>query len=394
MAPVVDAAPAGAKAPLWLLALLTFSGTLAMHIFVPALTIAAADLGATASAMQMTISLYIAGLAVGQLIYGPLSDRFGRRPVLMAGLSLYTLAGLAAAFAPDAQSLIAARLFQAFGGCAGLVLGRALVRDTAGNMDAAKRMALMNLMVTIGPGVAPMVGGAVAGTIGWRAIFWLLCGLGVANFLLTWRMVPETVKPVAGGGAAVIRNYGRLLVSPAFLGYAVGGACATTSMYAYVAAAPFLFVQQLGRPAFEVGIYLAVLVFGIWIGSIAASVLVSRLSPRAMLFYGNGLSTLAAFGLLGIVFAGALSVPLVVGLMILFTLGMGVASPAAMTRAISVNAAAVGSASGLYGSIQMGVGALCAALASIGPSPVLAAALVLAGACVVAQVAFYRAARS
>ncbi len=118
-------------APLWLLALMTFSGTLAMHIFVPALPIAAEGLHAKPGTMQLTVSLYIVGLAVGQLFYGPLSDRFGRRPVLMGGLALYAAAGLAAALAPNALMLIAARLLQAFGGCAGLVLGRAIVRDTA-----------------------------------------------------------------------------------------------------------------------------------------------------------------------------------------------------------------------------------------------------------------------
>ena len=143
------------NAPLWLLTLITFSGTLAMHIFVPALPEAARDLGASIGGMQMTVSVYIFGLAVGQLAYGPLSDRFGRRPVLMAGLVLYALAGLAAAFAPDVHSLIVARLLQALGGCAGLVIGRAIVRDTALPQEAARRLAMMNLMVAIGPGAAP-----------------------------------------------------------------------------------------------------------------------------------------------------------------------------------------------------------------------------------------------
>ncbi|WP_421446555.1 MFS transporter, partial [Agrobacterium tumefaciens] len=118
--------------------------------FVPALALASADLQASSSAMQMTVSLYILGLALGQLVYGPLADRFGRRPILMVGLSIYTVAGVVAMVAPDAYSLIAARLFQALGGCAGLVLGRAMVRDTAMPAQAAKRLALMNLMVTLG----------------------------------------------------------------------------------------------------------------------------------------------------------------------------------------------------------------------------------------------------
>ncbi|MFL5289556.1 MAG: MFS transporter [Rhodopila sp.] len=119
------------RAPLWLLALITFSGTMAMHIFVPALPFAAADLGATPAAVQLTLSFYVAGLALGQLVYGPVSDHFGRRPVLIVGMAVYALAGLAAMLAPTIHTLIAARLFQALGGCAGLVLGRAIVRDTA-----------------------------------------------------------------------------------------------------------------------------------------------------------------------------------------------------------------------------------------------------------------------
>jgi DHA1 family bicyclomycin/chloramphenicol resistance-like MFS transporter len=123
--------PEPVSPPLWLLAVITFSGTLAMHIFVPALPMAALGLGASSAQMQLTISFYILGLAVGQLFYGPVSDRFGRRPVLLAGLFLYVSASLAALFSANVQMLIGARLLQALGGCAGLVIGRAMVRDTA-----------------------------------------------------------------------------------------------------------------------------------------------------------------------------------------------------------------------------------------------------------------------
>jgi MFS transporter, DHA1 family, multidrug resistance protein len=209
------------KVPLWLLALFTFSGTLAMHIFVPALPHAAMDLGAGMGTMQMTVSLYILGLAVGQLMYGPVSDRFGRRPTLMAGLALHAVSGLAAALAPGAHTLIAARLFQALGGCAGLVLGRTIVRDTGSSQEAARRLALMNLMVTVGPAVAPLVGSALASTLGWRSIFFLLCAFGLANLVFTWRLLPETGQRVShAGGATFIRHCLQLLSSPAFLGYA------------------------------------------------------------------------------------------------------------------------------------------------------------------------------
>jgi DHA1 family bicyclomycin/chloramphenicol resistance-like MFS transporter len=380
--------------PLWLLTLLTFSGTLAMHIFVPALPLAGQDLGAGAGAMGLTVSLYILGLAVGQLAYGPLADRYGRRPVLMGGLALYTLAGLAAALAPGVQGLIAARLFQALGGCAGLVLGRAIVRDLAGPQDAARRLALMNLMVTLGPALAPLLGGALASFAGWRSIFVLLSGLGLANILFTWRLLPETGQRVQASGAVLARNYLRLLRTPAFLGYSVGGGCATTAMYAFIASAPFIFVNELHRPPQEVGIYLAILVLGVWFGSMLASWLISRVAIDRVMVRANLVSLLGALVFLAVVLSGRLSVVWAVLPMFVFTLGAGMASPAALTQAIGINPQIIGSASGLYGFTQMGVGALCTALAGLGEDPAMATGLVLVGAGIVSQLGFWVALRA
>jgi MFS transporter, DHA1 family, multidrug resistance protein len=381
-------------APLWLLTLITFSGTLAMHIFVPALPAAARDLGASVAEMQMTMSVYIGGLAVGQLIYGPLSDRFGRRPVLMVGLVVYAATGIAASFVPDVHTLIAARLFQALGGCAGLVIGRAILRDSNAPREAGRKLALMNLMVAIGPGSAPIVGGAMATLFGWRSIFWLLAALGVVNFVATWLLLPETR---ADGSVervpALARNYGKLLASPAFVGYALGGGCATTSMYAFLTASPFIFTRQLHRPAHEVGIYLTVLIAGIWFGSMLAARLIPRMRIERLAIGANIASVAAATVLLIAVLGDHLSVPLAVGAMFFFALGAGAASPSAMTLAISVNTRVIGSASGLYGFAQMGVGALSTAAAGIGDNPALTAALVLMTAGVVAQASFWIAAR-
>ena len=391
----LDEAKASAAPPLWLLALITLSGTLAMHMFVPALPRAARDLGASPGTMQDTISFYILGLAVGQLAYGPLSDRYGRRPLLVAGLALYTVAGLAAALAPGVGTLLAARLVQALGGCAGLALGRAMVRDTAAPADAARRLALLNLMVTLGPGLAPLIGGALSEAYGWRSIFVALCALGAANIWLTLRRLPETGQRRAGVSAASLAlEYGRLLRSPAFLGYAIGGGCSTTAMYAFFAVAPFVFVDELHRSPHEVGVYLALLVAGVSLGSILASRLVARLPIERLLAWASGGAVLAAFALLGIVAGGALSVPLILGPMFVFTVGVGVASPMALTKAVSVNPKVIGSAAGLYGSAQMAVGALCTTLAGLGPDPALAAASVLAAAGVIGQAAFWMAGRA
>ncbi|HEY6982351.1 multidrug effflux MFS transporter [Reyranella sp.] len=385
--------PAGA-APLWLLALITFSGTLAMHIFVPALPEAGHDLGASIGAMQMTMSVYIFGLAIGQLLYGPLSDRFGRRSILTTGLVIYAATGLWAAFAPDVHTLIILRLLQALGGCSGLVIGRAIVRDTALAKEAARRLALMNLMVAIGPGAAPLLGSALTTTFGWRSIFFALAGLGAVNLLFTWLLLPETHS--TSGTAQVgrlARNYGRLLRSPAFLGYALGGGCATTSIYGFIAASPFIFIHQLGRPDYEVGIYLAIQISGIWLGSMAASRLIPKVSVDRLMVGANLASVLAALSFLAIVLLGHLSVPLVVGPMFFFALGAGIASPAALGQAISVNPAVIGSASGLYGFSQMAVGAVCTAITGFGSNPALAAAIVLAAAGLVAQCSFWIALR-
>src|SRR6185312_9619140 len=186
---------AGQKAPLWLLVLITISGTLAMHMFIPALPAAGRDFGASVAAMQLTISVYILGLAGGQLVYGPLSDAFGRRPLLIVGLALYVVAGLAAAVATNVHTLVAARLFQALGGCAGLVLGRAIVRDTAPAGEAVRDLALLNLVMMIGPGLAPLLGPLLVVGLGWRSIFVLLAALGAATFLFSWRLLPETGRP-------------------------------------------------------------------------------------------------------------------------------------------------------------------------------------------------------
>jgi DHA1 family bicyclomycin/chloramphenicol resistance-like MFS transporter len=399
MTMTTDASPLRAAlvrpAPLWLLALITFSGTLAMHVFVPALPLAARDLGASAGSLQLTISFYILGLAFGQLFYGPISDRFGRRPVLMVGLTLYTLASIAAALTPTAEALIAIRLLQALGGCAGLVLGRAIVRDGSGMADSARRLAAMNLIVILGPGVAPLIGTAVSETLGWRAIFIGLAAMGVANLLLTWRVLPETARPGAGVDfRSVLSGYRRLLRSPVFLGYAVGGGLATTPMYAFISAAPFIFTAELGRPAHEVGSYLAFVVAGIWLGNLGSSRLVGRVRVGNLLTGGSAISLLGALVLLASAASGHLSVAAVLAGATLFTFGAGVASAPALAEAMSVDPHLAGSASGFYGFIQMAIGAFATSLVGLGGTPALASGLVLTAAALGAQLCFALALRA
>jgi len=366
------------RAPLWLLVLITISGTLAMHMFVPALPAAAQALGVDSAAMQRTISVYILGLAFGQLAYGPLSDGLGRRPLLLVGLALYTVAGFCAAFAGDVHTLVLARLVQALGGCAGLALGRAIARDGAGLEDAVRDLALLNLMMMVGPGFAPLIGSLISEHLGWRAIFWVLASLGTVTLLCTWRLLPETSTPSGQVSLrALARDYGQLLRSPVFLGFAVGGGCMTTAIYAFIAAAPFIIGTELHRPLSEVGLYLGMLIVGMSVGNALTRRLIRTVSADRLLLVGAWLSIASALGLLAVVASGLGSVAWIVGLVSLFAVGAGLASPAALSRALSVDAHLVGSAAGLYGFGQMAVGALCTYAVGFGQDPAFAAASVL-----------------
>jgi MFS transporter, DHA1 family, multidrug resistance protein len=378
--------------PLWLLGLLTFSGPVGMHIFVPALPAAAMDLHATPSALALTISLYILGLAVGQLLYGPASDRYGRRPALLVGLCIFTIASVAGVFAPNVHTLIVARFFQALGGCSGLVLARAIIRDTSLPHEAARRLALTNLLVTAGPAVAPLIGGALSGLWGWRAILAGLSAVGVANFALAWSLLPET-RPEAlfVSASRYARDYVGLLGSRQFLGYSVGGACATTSLYAFIACAPFIFVDRLHVPSASVGLYLALLVSGIWLGSLFASQLIARFSLNQFVVVANALSVVAAASFLGFVIADRATLVAIGGTMFVFSVGVGAAAPAALIKAISVNPRVTGTASGLYGTVQMAVAGVLVTVASWGTNPAFASASVLLAAGIVAQASFWMA---
>lgn len=380
--------------PIWLLGLVTLGGTLAIHIFLPAMSAAAKDLRATPQAMQLTTSCYIAGLAFGQLLYGPLSDHYGRRRVLLGGLSLYTLGGFMAWTAESASTLAAIRFVQAIGGCSGMVIARAVVRDVSGAEGASRGLATMNLMMTAGPGIAPLAGGLVAAEWGWRAIFLTLTMMGAANVTLVWFKLPETSRSSTGQApATTIRRYLHLAVMPRFLGYAIGGGCATMGWYAFIGAAPSIF-HQLGQSPRETGICLGIIVGGIWVGTVVSWRLAGSSAVDRLLLTGS-LISLAAGGLfLVAILASTRSSPLVTGLLFAFNVGIGMAGPAALAQALGANDAAIGSASGLYGFTQMAVGAGCAAIVNLGTRPDITAAMVMLITCMVAQFMFLIARRA
>ncbi|WP_233146271.1 multidrug effflux MFS transporter [Pigmentiphaga sp. NML080357] len=365
------------RAPLWLLVLVTLSGTMAMHIFMPALPLAGADLGASPSGMQQTITLYVLGLAFGQLIYGPISDTIGRRPTLLAGLGLYLVASVFALFATSLEWLLAARLAQALGGAAGITLGRSIVRDISTPERATKDLALLNLLTLVGPGISPILGSFLADSFGWRAVYvFLVCIAGVM-VLCAWRLLPETnLDRSSLAFGRIAKDYGQLVSNRRFLGFAVGGACSSTALYPYLATAPYIVHDQLDLAISQIGWFAAVTIVGASMGSALTRRLVGRFKTELFLYLGAGLSLVMAVVFLGVQSMGWLNVPLLIAITFTLTVGCGLSSPAALSRALSVAPGLTGSAAGLYGFGQMAAGALGTTLVGHGSDPAIACAVV------------------
>lgn len=374
--------------PLWFLACLTLMGTMAMHIFVPVLPLIAQDFQADLHQVQMTLSIYILGLAIGQLFYGPLADSIGRKPVLVIGMLIYSFASLGAMLANSLEMLIGFRFLQALGGCSGLLLGRAIVRDTTSGTETTKKLSIMNMMVTLGPGLSPILGGLLAELSGWRLIFVVLSVLGFINLFLIFVYISNNSTKRPSSARVVLENYKKLVISPKFLGYTIGGGLATTSFYAFLGVASYIVIHQMHGTLHQVSIYLALIMLGIWCGSFLSNLLVDRLSIDKMMMLGSCISIFFTSIFFICATLGALNFYSVVLPVIFYSLSVGITSPIALTKALNVNPMIAGSASGIYGFIQMVIGALCTSLSGFGSNPAITAASILLGACIIALLCF------
>jgi DHA1 family bicyclomycin/chloramphenicol resistance-like MFS transporter len=376
------------RAPFPLLVAMTACGTLGMHVIIPALPATARALGMSIGTAQLTITLYLVGLAIGQLLYGPVSDRFGRRPVMIAGLALFTVASILTSVAPNAAILIGARIVQSIGGCAGLVLGRAAVRDGATADKAAGQLALLTLTMAMVPALAPAIGGYVTAWFNWRASYVLLSVFGGVTLLACVLLMPETMAGQAGGRRSMLTGYVRLLRSNRFRGYAVGGACSTTAFYGFMSASPFIFENLLHQPTERIGLYYLFLMGGVTLGSLLANRVAGRLPVPSALRIANALGIAGALLFALADLGGWLTVATVVAPVSLFMVGAGMASPFALTGSVSVNPQMIGAASGLYGFIQMGYGMLCTIVVETwNPGSVYPVATVLLGSALIGQTA-------
>jgi DHA1 family bicyclomycin/chloramphenicol resistance-like MFS transporter len=376
-----------APPPAWLLVLITSLGPFCLQIFVPAIPGLASSFSVPQPTAQLTLTVYLVGVAAGQLLYGPLSDRYGRRPMALAGLAVFLAASALGTAAPSIAGLVAARALQAIGACAGMVLARAIIRDCYPRDRSASVMAYVFMGMTVAPMIAPVIGALLDDALGWRALFVLpgLAGLGLLVAVLA--RLPETMRREGGVhrgvfGDVVAASLG-LLRNPAFGVYAGCFAFSSAVFFAFLGGAPFFVVRGLGLPATAYGIGFAVISISYAVGNFVTARLAVRLGVRRLLVFGTGLTFLAAAGALAMVLTRPPAMLNLFGPAMLMAVGNGIAQANAMAGAVSVRPQAAGAASGLAGAIQMSAGAAATvAVAALETgSGVATAALMLGAAC-------------
>lgn len=338
----------------------TATGIIATSIYVPSLPSIGSDLAATPAMVKLTLSVFLAAFAIGQLVYGPISDRVGRRPALIWGMAICVIASCACILAPDIWTLVAARIVQGLGACVGVVVTRAVIRDVYGR-SAARAMSVLSMVIIMAPILAPIVGGYIEDLAGWRFQFVFIGAMAAVVLALAWWRLPETHPGRAGGPGimlSALSAYGRLSRSGAFLAYALYIGFSFAGIYCFIGAAPTLFIDGYGIAPSTFGWLTSFQAIGFFFGSLISSRITQRLGIDRMIDLGVATGIAATATVLGLALAGFQSVAAIVGPMFIWSLGMGLAFPNAMAGAVSLDPRIAGSASALSGFSQMAGGAL------------------------------------
>lgn len=368
-----DASPGAAPSPVverppyGILVAISAVGPLALNIFVPSMPGLQVEFGVSYGIVQLTLTLYIMGMALCQLAYGPLSDRFGRRPVLLGGMALFVVASVMASLATSIGMLVVARLLQAVGGASGLVLSRAIVRDLYDRDRSASVLGYITMAFVIAPMLAPTIGGLLDELAGWRSIFVLMAVLGAAALAASWRNLPETNRNLAPSLriSGLIAGYGRLVRVPNFLAYALTLGFSSAMFFAFVAGAPYVMVVMLGLTPLDYGLWFMIVSIGYMLGNFFSGRYSQRIGTDRMVTIGNLVTMAAGFACLGAALLGYVSPVTLFVPMLFAALGNGLTIPNAIAGAISVDASMVGTAAGFAGFLQMAVGAGSAQLVGV-----------------------------
>lgn len=345
-----------------LITALVAMGVASMALYVPSLPAIQAEFGVAATDTQLTLTLFFLGFSGAQLIFGPLSDRFGRRPVLLVGLVIYGVISLACAFAWGIEALQTGRFLQGFAACIGPVVGRAVVRDMVDGASAAGAFAVLGMALALVPALAPVLGGLIQMHIGWRANFLLLALFAVVLFILCSFKLKESnaeTLPDALSPGRLVRIYAHLLRSPYFMGQVIVSGLAFAGFFAYFTQAPFLFIGELGLEADTFGYLMIFTVMGYATGSALSGKFVPRIGARKSVLIGCGFCLSGA--LLLLLYSGELTLVRAIAPMCVYTIGFGLVIPGSMAEALRPFPRVAGSASAVLGFVQF----LCAALTSL-----------------------------
>ena len=335
---------------------------LAINLYLPSMPGMTVALGVDYAAVQFTLSVYLAAVALGQLIIGPISDRYGRRPVLLSGLVLYVVGSLVCMLAPSIGVLNMGRVIQAIGGCAGLALSRAIVRDIYTKNEAASMIGYVTMGMAVAPMIAPTIGGILEAAYDWRASFAFLAIFGALTLIVVFFLQRETnpYRGSSGGMNRVVKGYAALFRTPAFWGYALTAGFTASAFFAFVAGAAYVVIDLMGRTPLEYGMYFGLVSIGYIIGNFSSGRYAAKVGPHRMIHLGCSVAATAvvAMAVLHGLFPMA---PLALFLPMLFVgIGNGLVLPSCLAGAVSVKPEVAGAASGLAGSLQIGCGATIA----------------------------------
>jgi DHA1 family bicyclomycin/chloramphenicol resistance-like MFS transporter len=364
------AAPPSAK-PGFIALLIAVSAVspLGINMYLPSMPGMARALGVTFTTIQLTLSLYLGAMALGQLIIGPLSDRFGRRPVLLLGLLIFVAGSVICLSAQSIGVLIFGRIVQAVGGCAGITLSRAIVRDLYGRNQVASMIAYVTMGMAVAPMIAPTIGGLLETLFGWRASFAFLIGFGGLALVFAYWRLRETHHNRAGGESVrtLLQGYGSLFRSRQFWGYTLVTSFVSAMFFAFLAGAPYVMIELLGRSPAEYGLYFALVPCGYILGNFTTGRMAATMGPNRMILAGTLLSLASIAAMAALIASGLLAPIALFGPMLFIGVANGLVLPSGIAGAVSVRPDLAGAASGLSGSFQIGFGALVA--------PVVGAAL-------------------
>lgn len=330
-------------------------GPLTLDMYIPALPGMTESLGTTASVVQLTVSVYLIGFALGQLVYGPLADRYGRRPAMMGGLVLFGLASVACLFAPNVETLIAARFFQALGVSAGQVMSRAIIRDQHEGSDISQMLAYSTVFIGATSATSPVLGSFLTVWLGWRVVFVIHVVVCAAFLLLIWRVFGETLRerdPLATRVGPMVRNVGRLLADRAFTAYMTSLCFMFGAALAFITGSSFVFVESFGLQTQNFGFVFTAIAGSFALGSLVAGRLARRIEGRTLFVRAAVAVALGGIALGAVALSGNAGVYSITAPFMVMTFAMGFTVSLGIAGALAPHAEMAGTASAVLGFTQ------------------------------------------